>query len=566
MTPESQLPAERDGGIKHFQVEQRFDLRRMIESEAVEVDLPTAMSELIDNSLDQTEDGKTCEVLVTLDPKDRKLYFKNKNTAGMDDSDFQSFMTWGLRHAKGRTYSEHGQGGKLAIVQLLDRQRGNLIVTSQAPKSTVFRRMEIAGWWQRLEPGQGFEVVPGKTEKPETTGYTQIEMDGLKEGVIPTNLIAVADELGQTYAPLLKDRKLSIVLRRLPKTSGTIDQVNVLPTEILFNPLNSSEKKDVPVNKGAIRFDIKWGMIDQIQREKDRKARSSAYSTNPTQLTGAEGEYIYIYNHGRRHDKIPVTALKILRLGSKKITFANFAVVINITEGVVPRTLLKKGLSPSSPERALILDRTRELIAPTVRKLLKEGDDAISQKDKVKVKEASSKFGAVLLGLFNNQQGAIVKEFFSDEKASATPLYDSAGKPHGHSNPGGLLDKHISLPGIRGERVQKETTEVRRIEDAIPELRVVSLGKATPTSELFRDLDQPRTKLVVAINFDNPEVKWALQERGDIAIAHLLAIAASGLYYNKWVKVYSSDAEICIEAIQEDVANFLKKAEELKII
>src|SRR5574340_1226265 len=150
-------------GMEHFTVTQRFDLQRMVESEATEVDLPVAISELIDNSLDQTLKGKPCEIVVTIDARGGKLYFENKNTAGMDKTDFQNFITWGLRHKEGRTYSEHGQGGKLAMVQLLDRSTGNLNIISQAAGSNTFRRMEIINWWQKLEQGLPFDVQSEST-------------------------------------------------------------------------------------------------------------------------------------------------------------------------------------------------------------------------------------------------------------------------------------------------------------------------------------------------------------------------------------------------------------------
>jgi hypothetical protein len=212
------------------------------------------------------------------------------------------------------------------------------------------------------------------------------------------------------------------------------------------------------------------------------------------------------------------------------------------------------------------LDKITELIGPYVKQLGNESEITISQKDKVKVKEASSKFGAVLLGMFNNQQSAIVHEFFSGTEFNFQKTPETPGGREGKVLPGGLVEHHMSLPGIRGERVQTETTRVKRIVDPIPELRVIGLGKQYPTAELTRDLDVSNTKLVIAINFDSPVVKWALQERGNVAVAHLLEIAATALYYKKWTDAFPAESEICIAGIQEDVASFIKKAEELKLI
>lgn len=566
----SELPSTQGAAAtEHFTVTQRFDLKRMIESEATEVDLPVAIAELIDNSLDQTLTGKTCEVVITLDAKDSKLYFENRNTAGMDNTDFQSFMTWGLRHKEGRTYSEHGQGGKLAIVQLLDRDHGNLTIISQPANSISFKRMEIANWWQRLEQGLPFDVHSGiSTEKGEK-GFTRIELDGLRTDSVPANLTQLAESIGYIYAPLIKDSKLAITLRRISKGGGTVSQVNVLPIEIQFNKQQSFEQKGIPVKKGAIKFDIKWGLVDATLKESDKNARAAAYNTSALNMMEPETPYIYIRNRGRLHDKVPLSSLKLFRTG--RYALASFAASVNIIEGVVERTMLKRGLSPTSPATALILNRIRDVIAPYIQEISKGSDMALSTKDKQKVKVASSKFGAVLLGLFNNQQSKIVEEFFSGPEfefqgsSSEKPTAPTHQAPPSRE---GNISRNVTLPGIRGERVEGKSYKVRRIVDAIPELRIVdTFGKNVPVAELQRDTEAGRNKLVIGINFQNPEVRrLALQAKGDLGIIYLVKIGAQALYHQKWIEFAPKDSATYKEGVEEDVAKFLQKAEELKLI
>lgn len=553
-----------DNTIETFRVSQHFDLTRMIESSASEVDLPTAMGEIIDNALDQTLPGEPCEVLITLDSREDKIYFENRNTKGMENTDFQSFMTWGLRH-ENSIYGEHGQGGKLAIVQLLEKKTGNLIITSQPANSLYFKRMEVRGWWKKLEQGQLFDVQTSPTQQINNKGFTRIALEGLKENTIPTNLSELADNIGFTYSPLIKGQRLNVLLRRISKSGKFVDSINVVPVEIQFGSDQQFEKKGVPVKQGKMKFDIQYGMIDAAKKEKDKTIRGNLYQILPANVFEPDGESIYIFNRGRLHEKIPLSALKIFR--TRRWTFAGFAAFVNITEGKIERTLLKKGLSPSSPDRHLILEKIKTVIEPFIQTISKESDLAISEKDANKVRDASAKFGTVLLGIFGNQQSKIFEEFFLRRDIVQESAKENLVPKIRPNTVGGILDRDFTLPGIKGQQIQRDhEIKIKRLEDPIPELRIASFGKDTPVAELTRDVDTGRAKLVIAINYDNPKVKLVLQTRGNLGVAYLLEIAAIAMYQRRWIEISPRDSELFIQGVERDVAKFLKKADELKII
>lgn len=543
---------------------QRFDIPRWVESELAEIDLTVAVAEIIDNAMDETLPGETCSVFISFDAKSGSITFENKNTQGMDIEKMQEFPLWAGKHTDPDKIKEHRLGGKLAILSLISKETGSVTVTSKPRNSDVAYQMSIDNWWKKLLPDEEFAIETIQYEEPDKLGRTRFELTGVED--IPYNITDLADELGVIYGPLIQDEKLSITLRRLPPRGKRYEETQVLPVTIPFKKSLVKLKESVPTGKKGKgpQISVRWGLIDQERKKRDEAARRSIYEAKS--VNSIKGDSLYLYYHGRLLSKIPLSSLKIPGHTVKHI-FQSFVVSADIVEGWAPKTILKKALSASASETKDIFQKITSLVEDDVSALVKESDsDKVPARYVERAKEASTALASVLNEVFDNNIEEMVETF--NLPTRGWEVVSLSKKPKERKQ----TSKDPTLPGMRApakETKEKKAGRKRSVSkpvwiNPVPEFKISPFSENSP--EAILSIDNETGKPVIELNYTSPSVAFALRQRGRVYVGELLRIGATALYHEKWLQQFSKDSQSYWEGLQKDVAEFLSKASELKII
>lgn len=550
------------GGGSGTSVRQEYNIARMLESELSHMDLSIAMFELIDNALDETPENESSVVVIHFDERDNRIVFENRNTTGMSPEKLQNFVQWGQEHTDEKKLKEHGQGGKLGILYMLSKDNGSLSITSQGKNEKIAHSMHLENWWKNLAPGREFKVETIESEDKEKYGFTRMTLEGVKKDVIPGKamLVQLAERIGYTYSFAIHSKKLSVKLRRIGMAGKVAADYNVLPVDVPLERVNIMT--DIPVEKGNIKLNIALGMVDVKLRTSEAQARKGYYGVE--KVMEPQGDRVRIFFREKLIDELELAKFTAGR--SRRIAFYNFAVLVNITHGFVEKTILKTGLSKSSPKTTKIYEAISKTIEPHVTKILRESESVeISTSDKKRVQEANVALNNALLTMYKNDLEKIKGEFNLPTTVAISIEQEKMEKTDKKTPPAGT--KIISLPGMYGSRKEAKEgkrAKVTRATNPLPTVEMISMGKNYPNASLRKD--DVGNKLLVELNFDSPDVKLALRTRGVLGTAQLVRIAVSAMYHEKWLNAYPNNSADYHEGLESDIASFMGKMEELKVL
>ncbi|KKU25234.1 MAG: hypothetical protein UX88_C0005G0028 [Candidatus Woesebacteria bacterium GW2011_GWC2_47_16] len=545
---------------------QRFDIPRWIESNLAELNLKIAVSELIDNALDETLPSQKALITVTFDPRSSRVTFENRETPGMDIAKMKEFPLWGGLHKDPTKIKEHRLGGKLAILFLLSKDKGSLSVTSKLPNTRIIHKMEIPRWWENLSPEIAFPIQTLDAAEIDNLGTTRFELEGVRGELIPSNVVELADELGLIYGPLIQGQRLSIdLMRHLPR-GGRLERKQVLPVTVPFDKKLSREKTQVPTGKSGKGpgIDIAWGLLDQEQKRREEQARRGIYETQ--RVTQIRGDSIYFYYHGRLLRVEPLSTLRIPGHTGKHI-LQSFAITVDVQKGWAPKTILKTSLSASATETQDILRKVVSLVSPDIALLVKDiGSEGVPERYVEKAKSASTALATVLNDIFDNNPRSIAETFgLPSQKGTVFPSSPSKERPKAPTK-----TTHHSLPGTKTTKTAtgaglKEAKQKTIWVNPIPEFRISPFPSNSPEAQI--SIDQETGKTIIELNYSNPAVSLAFQQtRGKVFIGEVLRIGAATLFHEKWSRLYPKDSTAYAKGVQDDVANLLSAATRLKVI
>lgn len=157
-------------------------------------DAQQAFLELIDNAVDNREEGSTLTVRIRIS-KDELTVF-NQGGKGLDFEGLKHFFAWGHSEKAGRI-GQFGVGGKAAMGYL---GRGMEVVCSPKGSDTEYRVSDPE--WQSREEGKWKEYETEERRAVTKDGYFRARVTNLKKEVNP---IALSTKLADIYRPLLLD-------------------------------------------------------------------------------------------------------------------------------------------------------------------------------------------------------------------------------------------------------------------------------------------------------------------------------------------------------------------------
>jgi len=559
--------------IEH-KAKQQFDNTRWIETQLSNANTEIAVCELVDNFIDEMRetavDGEKKKlktfITITFDHQDRSLSLDCTSTKGFDKERMESYPHWGQYHTDPERIREYGMGGKLAVMYFFDKNLGELSINSQPPNTRSSYEMNIERWWQRLsEPDFTFNE---KFPTSESDGYTHMRLTQARVDRFPKNIVELSDILGQKYGPMIREDQVDLVVRRNHR-SGKTERLEVLPVEVPFNENFCKFRKGAPVGrKGSdFRIDLTWGLIDEdrIKKEKDDREKicQELLKSGRVKLDMPKGGKVYLYYQGRKLGDVSLGELKIPGY-TERGQIGSFAVVVDITEGFVSKTVFKTGLNLSGSERGILNAKIREYISEDVRAITRREEVAdLRKKYGSRTKVASENFAEVLSAIYNNDLGAISDTF--KLPFEGTVFQDSESIRN-------TYPARSSLPGVRergvgkGIEVKKVLTRDKQI-NPIPEFTVSKLGDKEIEAQLSID---DSGKAIIELNCSNSYVNRLIDRRGGGFNAYCLKIGAELLYTEKWMNEWRNGKISGLSEYEEgrsrDVAGFLHKAAEMKRI
>jgi hypothetical protein len=546
-------------------VTQKFNLRHIIESQTAEITPHLAIDEINDNFLDapHPKEEICTDITITIDIKNRKIIFDARGTKGMDMAEMNNFATWGNPHNDPKQIREHGLGGKLACLYLIDQNSSQVQITSQAPGSNQMLRLEINNWWQNLNDNQEFPVVKIPSgEYPE--GMTRIELSGVRPERLSGNIARIADELGLTYGPLIIQKIMNLKINLLePKQVRKIFIPALIPTfsKDLFN-----QQLNVPItDKSDTRANISWGLIDQNYRTHEQTERrkyleqSSGISyPDPLQI---EGNRLYLYYHGRLLSTIPLSQLEIPGY-TKRGSIFTFIIVADITSGWAPKNILKSGLNASSSELTGLKNKIIYFTQTDISRLTKDAGPTqeINQQYRSKIHVAQEALNKTLLTVFDGKSDLMISTFHlpqntvifqagSESKPKSPIKFSLPTRSRNPSltPPNRNLDKNLQVKEVSGE--------VQNLIQVVPEI-TPSLN--FPDQKIQAELIVENTgKTVILLNLKHPLVNYWLNQKPGPCTAYLLDLTARILFAEKWKNREPHNSTAFEDGLNRDVDNFL---------
>ncbi len=550
------------------EVTQRFNVREWVKSEQENLNLTRALSELVDNAIDETLNGQKCEISIDFDRHSNRITITNKNTQGMDTKKMDEFVLWGGRHTDERKIKEHRLGGKLAVLYLLSEENGSLNITSQPAGSDISHQLDIPNWWNNLEHEVTFPIKSLQRERVDDQGRTRLTLEGVNLDRMPANIANVADELGLVYGKMITEGRLFIHLQHQSASGKKLTHNDVLPVTVPFREDSKNQSK-VYTGKDSPKIDVRWGLIDQDRKQQEEAIRKGLYGID--KVVGLKGSSIYLYYYGRLLQIVPVSALGIPG-STDRLSLAPFAVVADITEGTAPKTIVKDALSYAAKQTANVINTIRKLVEADVLTLIKEAPSReIPKKYGRVVAETNVIFTAVLNSLFQNNIARIAETFGLPMHGTVEEEFEETTKDTSkdprkkgpHALPG---SKATSSPSpkepLSVSHDKKKESQFVWV-NPIPDFRVVNFGQEFPHAHLTLDSETGRS--VIEFNHDNPHIQDILEHNKTSRTTQLF-IAAWELYKEYWGKVHEHNSKEYEAAMQKDVTYFIKEAKKLKLI
>ncbi len=541
-----------DNRLGNLDIQQTFNLERMIEAAGAYMDARRSLSELIDNALDETPAKECSQIVITFNPNPSSIQsagviFEHKNTTGMSAQKMQEFAVWGDTHLDENKYKQWGLGGKLAILHWLDRKVGSVDIVSREKSTSKTVNMTIENWWKKLRPNEIF-TAESRMADFDPNGFTRFELRGVNKEIIPTQnqIVDLANHLGLVYGKLIKGNRLNITLRRFnPK--GVLSTIGVEAIEPPFDHERSDSKPiSISSPNGTIRMELTWGLLDIEERNKETKKRAAVYDSDPSKLEICSGG-IYIYNHSRYLTTVPLAELKIPRTSTGSLQ--SFAAVLNIYYGVIAQNLLKTGLSLPSQTTNELYKRIKKEIEPHIQEIARLADPIISVREKKNIEEVEKKFKAVLEKIFKNNRDMAESLHLTKEGL----IYSSAPGNVERKNPENETPRIPGLRSSQGNTSRERQGKIGTVyANPIPNFEI---------STTFTDEYPPSRYIVsesgsctILFNRKHPAIKHALETKNTSSTSLLLYMAARAFYHQKWAVDSEGNPDKYSEGIEKDAA------------
>jgi hypothetical protein len=559
-------------------ITQRFDISQMIESRMSELDLPAALSELIDNAWDERGPGKL-QIGITFDNDSKRFELNINGTTGMDPAKMNEFVVWGGKRQEPDKIGEHRQGGKLATL-FLSNQVSKFIITSHPPNNQSLYKLEIVNWWQKLNEREEFPVTVSQVPV-NPNGHTYMEICGARSDRFPSDLASLADKIGLIYGPLLASEKMKITLRNI--SDNHIDDVIVPPVLIQFAEGNKTINGLPTGHKGnGPKIDVSWGLLDPEKMAKEKTRRANYYKValdrRFPQTIQADGDKIYFYYSGRLIETTPLSRLGIPGYTSRGL-INTFAIQVNIL-GWASKTVLKDRLNVTDPATDAIRRKVVTLVTDYVMNIIRGADpEHIAERYAPKTTDASQKLTQVLEKMFEGNL-AKISEVFSLPMRQIIYESDKDNQEKQHQEPKRRIfgDRKPKVDSVfkKTESHQTEFDSEPKREDKIVQISpipkfVVSPGFPDGNLEASLTVNE-NEQAVIIMNYRHPLVSYWLKQSSRQFTTYALSVAANLLYSEKWRKiaVNAPNQVQCIQiyedGVKSDSDNFFAIAEKLKIL
>jgi DNA gyrase/topoisomerase IV subunit B len=185
--------------------------KRLYHSIIADYDVNKAISELIDNAVDIWVLGgrtKHLDIKIQLDQNQQRIHFSD-NAGGVPKSDLAFIIAPGHtgNPETSETIGMFGVGAKRAVVALAMEVR----ITTRA-KSADTHLIEFNDDWIRPDSWD----LPAYKVDSISPGSTEIELTRLRKIINDETEPQLRYHLGTTYSRFLKNRKLKVLLNRVP--------------------------------------------------------------------------------------------------------------------------------------------------------------------------------------------------------------------------------------------------------------------------------------------------------------------------------------------------------------
>ena len=539
-------------------VKQTFRLREIIESSIASVTPVEAVTEMIDNAIDETPEGVTSKTVVTFDRHaptpngNGRVSFRNENTTGMDRSKMENFLRWGKsdddeEDLREQTYvfREHHLGGKFALVKLTDKDQSLVRITSRPMGSRFTHRTEVHNWRSKMSPDEGLPYEKSECDEAEPNGWTNFEVEGVSEEMFP-DVPKLADRLGITYGELIQSGRVEIVLLDSRKKPKGFRRDVVLPVTV---PLEQPLIGDVGFRAGDADVEVQWGLIDPEERNRCEETRKKEYGIK--KVTTIKGDTMYIYVNGKLLKSEPIGNLGVSTHTGGHVLFP-FAIVARV-KGLVRKTILKDDLDQK--DKNAIYREISGLVEADIRSLMEDEKKLkIGEKYRKGMDRASDALSRVLEAYFEGNLEEAVN--YLD---LATPATRRRRVPT--PLPTRTVEKGSGRPTSRkkgkDEAVIYESE--KNLQRSLPRIRVGTFDRNYPEAVVTTDTSGQRC---VDINDTNPRVESILQRRGKPLVSGLLTVAAQTLFRRTNKEISEGDIEKFLEAMDDDMANFGEQAKD----
>ncbi|MFC1625934.1 hypothetical protein ACFL1Q_02750 [Patescibacteria group bacterium] len=544
MTPE----IDKTGLQKVKAIKQKYDIPGIIESIRRDIDLKIALSELVDNAIDETIPGEKTEVIVTFHPDSSTISFVHKNTLGMDPSKMREFLEWGGIYKDDQKIGEHKLGGKLSFLEMCSKEQSKITITSKPPNTSQSHKLQIEDWWNKLDPNVAFFPEVFESSFNEEESHTTFEVRGVRDDFMPSNLGEIAEDLGFRYGVKIQNKNLDIVLLKIRGKKK--ERIGVLPITIPFRKPEMG-KKVIELIKNKSKVQITWGLIDFDIKTQEVKSRKDSYGS--TKLSHPLGKRIYYFYQGRLLGEDSLQVLKIP--GIDRRIMDSFVVSADVS-GWLPKTILKTSFSAQEKNKMLV--RIRQIVLKDVTKLIREPEDLkIKDKYLTKTKQATVALVTVLNSMYSNPNefardfGIFTKKINLLPKDAEIHPKETKQKSDG------------TLPGVISPRSHTSKKEQLKT-PTLPEIKITIFEEETPDAILAKD---ENGKPIILINMKHPFIPIVMERTTEKTfLASMLSIAGFVLYQNKLMDEEFSSHEEYVNSVKEGVAQILIRAKDLKII